>query len=538
MKQEPNHRDIDPTRGAPRFASFLERAALLVILLVALMLLYTSLISTNYIDPAQYSGQHILAKQDHLVINLAVTAVAIALFRVLRVARLPRRFVIIAGILLLGALAFVGIAWSLLMRATPISDQGILLNSAVTMWTGDRSILRDPSSYEHFYFVRFPFQLGFLSIMEAMVRIFGEMQTMILLPIFNVLLLISGYVALLLTTDRIFGDLRVTFLTLVLLCLCPQPVFACAWLYGLIPALALTLWSVYFAVRFMQSYQGWAALAAAGCSALAVFCKPNAWIGAVAIVIVYVLHSLKTRGWKPLVAAVLLVALCVPLPKLAQASYEKRIGTEFGEGYPMSAWMAMGMQDSWMAAGWYNEYSKEMYQTYGTDLDAISKRNKKDIEKSKKEFAKDPRAAGEFYQEKFASQWNEPTLESLWIAIVTNPYGDAERGELVRSLYDGRWPGVALEEEMNDMLQVVYAGFALGVIVLIRKRESVQLIFPIAIIGGVLFHLLYEANSKYALTYLPMFLPIASYGILLFGVNAKGWFTKDKENASGKGRVK
>ena len=35
-----------------------------------------------------------------------------------------------------------------------------------------------------------------------------------------------------------------------------------------------------------------------------------------------------------------------------------------------------------------------------------------------------------------------------------------------------------------------------------------------------------------------MFLPIAAYGILLFGVNAKGWFTKDKENTSGKGRVK
>ena len=108
----------------------------------------------------------------------------------------------------------------------------------------------------------------------------------------------------------------------------------------------------------------------------------------------------------------------------------------------------------------------------------------------------------------------------------------------MQSLYDGRWPGVALEEEMNYMLQVVYAGFALGVLVLMRKRESAQLIFPIAIIGGVLFHLLYEANAKYALTYLPMFLPIAAYGILTFGIDVKGWFTKDKENASGKGRVK
>ena len=146
MKQQPKHRDIDPNRGAPRFASFLERTALLAILLVALMLLYTSLISTNYIDPAQYSGQHILAKQDNLVLNLAVTAVVIALFRVLRVARLPRRFVIGAGILLLGALACAGITWSLLMRATPISDQQVLFSSALSLVKDDFVALQNAAS--------------------------------------------------------------------------------------------------------------------------------------------------------------------------------------------------------------------------------------------------------------------------------------------------------------------------------------------------------------------------------------------------------
>jgi hypothetical protein len=171
------------------------------------------------------------------------------------------------------------------------------------MWTGDRSILRNPTGYEHFYFVRFPFQFGFLSVLELSVRLFGEMNTMALMPVFNVALLISGYAALLLTTDRLFGDARVTLLTLFWLCICPQPIFACAWIYGLIPALALTLWSVYFAVRFLRSGRIWTAGLAAVCSALAVYLKPNAWVGAAAIAIVFVLHALKTRGWKPVVAA-------------------------------------------------------------------------------------------------------------------------------------------------------------------------------------------------------------------------------------------
>ena len=83
-----------------------------------------------------------------------------------------------------------------------------------------------------------------------------------------------------------------------------------------------------------------------------------------------------------------------------------------------------------------------------------------------------------------------------------------------------------LEKGLNYVLQVVYAGFVLGTIVIMRKRESIQLIFPITILGGLLFHLLFEANSKYTLTYVPMFLPIAAYGILTFGVNASALFTK------------
>lgn len=514
-----------------RMANALEIAALWAVLLFALMLLYTSLTSSNYIDPANYSGQHIIAHTDNIVFNLIVTAVAIAIFRLLRVIRLPRWFLLSASIVFFAALAFLGIAWSLLMRATPISDQQVLFSSALNLVKGDYSALQDTTGYEYFYFVRFPFQFGFLSILEGMVRIFGERGTLVAAPILNVMLLISGYSALLLTTDRLFGDHRVTFLTLLLLCLCPQPVFACVWLYGLIPALALSLWSVYFAVRFVQGGKVSSTILAAVCSALAVYCKPNAWISAVALAIVLVLHALKTRGWKPLVAAVVLLALCIPLPKLAQAAYEERIGVSFGKGYPMSAWMAMGMRNSWMASGWYNEYSKEMYNTYGTDLDAIAARNKKDIKKSQAKFAKDPRDAGEFYQEKFASQWNEATFESVWIAVVTEPYGGGDRSALAQSLYDGRWPGQIMEKGLNYILQVVYAGFVLGTIVIMRKRESIQLIFPITILGGILFHLLFEANSKYALTYVPMLLPIAAYGILTFGVNASAIFIKQEDKA-------
>ena len=527
--QKPLGRKMNESNGAIRAASTLELIALAAALVCALALVYTSLTTTNYIDPLHYDAQHILANNDPILMNLAITVLAFALFRALRVTRLPDWFVKSAAIVCLLALALIGIAWSLLMKAIPISDQNVLFTSAASLVKGDLSALQDTTGYEYFYFVRFPFQIGFLSVLEGLIRVFGENGTLIVTPVFNIMLLISGYSALLLTTQKLFGDNRVTFLTLILLCVCMQPVLACTWIYGLIPALALSLWAVYFAVRFLQSGKKREIPLIALFLALAVYMKPNAWIVAAAIAIALVLQALKTRGLKPLIAAAILLILCIPLPKIAQGLYEERIGVEFGKGYPMSSWMAMGMRDSWMAAGWYNEYSKDMYQTYGTDLDAITARNKTDIAKSLKGFADDPEAAYAFYQEKFASQWNEPTFESIWVSVVCKSYG--ERGMLAHSLYDGRWPGVVLEKTMNYGLQLVYVGFALSLLILLRKRSIEQLILPVTIVGGILFHLLFEANAKYALSYLPLFLPYAAYGILDFGINTRPWFVKDRDGA-------
>jgi 4-amino-4-deoxy-L-arabinose transferase-like glycosyltransferase len=318
-------------------------------------------------------------------------------------------------------------------------------------------------------------------------------------------------------------------LTLLFLCVLVQPLLACTLIYGLIPALSLSLWAIYFAVRFMQTGSKREIIWIALFCAAAVYMKPNAWIFVVSIAIALALTAMRKRRWTPLIAAVIAVIVCVPLPKIAQKAYETRIGVGFGEGYPMSSWMAMGMQESWMASGWYNGYSQEMYKTYGKDIEAIKQRNAQDISQRLDIFAEDPDYAYWFYQDKFSSQWNEATFESIWVSTVCETYG--ERSILAKSMYDGRWPGVVYEKAMDYALQLIYAGFLLSTFIMLKKRKTEQLVFPIAILGGILFHLLFEANVKYALSYLPLFAPLAAYGILAFGFNATKWFTRDGAQA-------
>ncbi len=67
------------------------------------------------------------------------------------------------------------------------------------------------------------------------------------------------------------------------------------------------------------------------------------------------------------------------------------------------------------------------------------------------------------------------------------------------------------------MIKLLYFGFALGAAGLLRKRTEEQILLPLIILGGVLFHLIFEAKSQYVLEYLPLFAPIAAYGVFQTG---------------------
>lgn len=513
----PPERGTAPKGGAARAAGALEGILLICALVFALTFVLMSFAATSHLDLAKSESRTILTKGDPVLLNLAVTVVALALLRVLRITHIPDWFVKGASIGLLILLALVGIVWSFLVKATPASDAGVLFSGASRLAGGDLSVLQDTSSYEFFLFSGAPYRLGLLGCLEGIIRLFGERGALIVLPVLNVLLLVSGYAALLKTTQLLFGDNRITFLTLLFLCVCLQPLFACAGIDGEIPALAFSLWALYFTVRFLQNGRKRELLFLALFGALAVFLDHNAWIIAAVVSFFLLLQALTMRGWKPLLAAAILLALCVSLPKIAQAAYEDRLDVLFGEGYSYS---------SRLAAGWNDDFNKEMYDACGADMDAITTRSKEELAKIRLTFHEDPAKAGARYQERFAAQWNEPTFAGIWIGTRSESY--AARAAFAQALGEGKAPYPALEQALDYGLQLVYVGFALSILLLLHKRSVEQVILPVAIAAGAAYHLLMGADAAGTLLFLPLLLPCAAYGILSFGVNPRPWFAVDR----------
>ncbi len=75
---------------------------------------------------------------------------------------------------------------------------------------------------------------------------------------------------------------------------------------------------------------------------------------------------------------------------------------------------------------------------------------------------------------------------------------------------------------MNQFQQLIFFGMLLSLFELWRRRDMESSLLPLIILGGLLYHLLFEAKSQYAMPYFVLMIPMAAFGF--------GWFFYRIEN--------
>jgi hypothetical protein len=123
----------------------------------------------------------------------------------------------------------------------------------------------------------------------------------------------------------------------------------------------------------------------------------------------------------------------------------------------------------------------------------------------------------DFYQRKFTSQWNDPTYGCFIMTEAT----EAQRDRLASSIYYGK-ANRALQAFMDSYQLLIYGAVLALLLFRRRKREALEwYVLLIAVTGGVLFHELWEAKSRYVLPYFVMMLPMAAAGLQELSVKMK-----------------
>jgi len=265
-----------------------------------------------------------------------------------------------------------------------------------------------------------------------------------------------------------------------------------------------------FRVNYIHQHKVWDLVLTVLLIVIASAVKNNYLIFLVAIVLHALAEALRKKQVRGALLAVLVVAVYALQSWGTTAALEHKTGGDLGNGVSTMAFVAMGLQVNPVKCdGWYNEFNKESYIVSGYDAEKQGELAKQSISDSVS-YLKTPSNAGRFFLRKNASQWADPLFQSLWTSQVRQTQNERP-GWLNRVLSP---KGSTALGQFLDVLQFwAYAG-ALFYLIFGRKREGFfeSLLLQITVLGGFIFHCVWEAKGQYTISYFVLLLPLAVLG--------------------------
>lgn len=406
---------------------------------------------------------------------------------------------------------FVGIiCWTYVIQTLiwPGSDSSACMTLATWFYESNFSAVVPKDSYLSLW----PFQTGLIFILEKTMRLFHETGPLLFQKInclYVLFMFVSGFAIVCNITKRVEG--RVAYL---LLASTYSPIlFAITEVYGDLPGYAWMMFCCLCFIKWSQKKRFslmWMILCC-GSMILACIYKRNCLIYAIAVLLVFLVMQLRKRQIIESVIVFLAFILAVTGTGLTTKYYERYAQNTCGKGVPAIAFIAMGLQSD-NYGGW-NGFHSNTYMATGYDYEETVRLSKESIAESMATFTESPTFGIHFFHTKTLRQWANPTHATFWdINTLYDTKRDAQSfwvEYLHMQKYHLLIPFMDVHQSIVYGILVI-SGYVL-LYQLIKKRnvEMEHLIPYVALIGGFLFSLLWEAQSGAVMYYLILLLPVA-----------------------------
>ncbi len=476
------------------------------------------------------SSQLVLTAWDNPLVSLPLLALVLFCFLFLGgfLTKNPPRWNRLLLLLVMGWCAALGILLVLFGKTVPAADAMSVYSAAERLAAGDTSVIHPTDSYLSYY----PQQVGLMAFLELLIRLWRLLP--IDYPAYHIIKILYVFLACLIIlfqykTVRLLWKDEFADSMYLLLAGCNLPfIMYTSFVYGEIPSfcafsmgLYCLLWCLKGESPALFSPKGICSLVLL---ALSVMLRKNSLILIIAVLLVLAWQWLGS-GRRSLLIFGLLAGICsfAILPAV-QGIYEVRSGSHLSSGVPATAYFAMGMQESSRGNGWYNGFNFYTYQESGLDTELTVSISKAAIKDRLAFFRDHPAYAADFYLRKHLSQWADGTYACRQATLAT--FGG--RTPFFDSLYAGdfsHW----LIAYCNTYQNLLYLGAflfclsSLGVKSRGPRTGEAQDPGPVyapadylgfvGVIGGFLFHIIWEANSRYIFVYSLLLLPYAARGI-------------------------
>ena len=463
-------------------------------------------IQTDYAETIYY-------RPDSMIINAGF--LLLTLFVLIKIYRNGSLKKISIPVLMIGVVVFsilVSCLWIFSANYVPRDDSAAVLSNVDAMICGDITSLMNIAGYLR----KYQQQLGLCLLLEVIFKLFtGGQVRYQLIQGMNVLMIAGIFCGMHLITKELTKKKEIISLELIFSFGWFPLMFYAVFVYGVIPGLFLAIVGIWCMLKLLHTHRNIYGIGMALLLSAATILKSNFLIIMIGAGIVLSAKALTEKRWRYFLFIFLMIFSMIGMKKTINEIYEMRCDTELTEGMPTSAWIAMGMQEGPLAEGWYNGFNSTTYKDSGYSTKVTDEVSKKYIKERLAEFRATPAECVRFYYKKIVSQWNEATYESLWIAKNIRDNEHIAPEKIAVSVFEGKLHAV-VEEIMNLYQLLIYFGTALYAWELRKKRDTKDTILMLCILGGFLFHILWEGKSQYIFPYVTLMLPCAASGYIYF----------------------
>ena len=419
----------------------------------------------------------------------------------------------------------------LLARSKPGADAWTVYQMADAVSGNDLSVIDPRNSYMSYY----PQQIGLTTFLAGILWVLHHFTLPIaefhVIKFLYVVMICIATVAQYRVVRRLWESDAACCIYLFISAINLPYIMYSTFLYSEIPSYCFFSLGVWFLTEIMaKEYKRPQRIVLAGFSVvfftIAVMLRKNILVLMIAVLIATVFHFLKTKRPEWLIYTGVCAICCITILPAVVAVYEHAAGRELYSGVTAKSYFAMGMQDdSTRGPGWYNGFNFNTYERAMVDMAEAGKSNSDAVAEEANRvsgeaiserlayFKANPGYAVGFYARKFSTQWYDGTYASLQATQAT----ESNRAAFFNELYEGKYTA-GYVNFCNALQNVVYIGALIGSISLARRKKETDFwkyMLAIGVFGGFLFHMLWEACSRYIVTYSFLLIPYAAFGLSL-----------------------
>lgn len=387
-------------------------------------------------------------------------------------------------------------------------DEEKIFQCAQLYLSGDYSAW-EPGGYAYMW----QHQNGMILFVAALLRLFDLAGVYLVFRGLNVLFYELTLFFLWRTLRKIFADRQVVTVQMAMLVLFFPYAFYCVMFYGNVIGLGFAAIAVYCAVTYLEKGAAGYLWGSAAAMILSVIFKQNDAIIFVGVILLLILQPLweKKMTLKRAAAVGVFVLAVVLGTGLPTRIVEARTGLDLsGTGNSVYAHIAMGIQDSEDAPGWYNTYNETVFARCGYDKKETGQAARQSISDTLRYYAQNPAEGWSFIHRKLASEWNNPTFEGFHMQSVR--LTSRELSPLVKSVIND---GGKLNILLTCFLDIYESVVLFGILLYLTSAKDAdvrELFFITLLIGAFVFFAVWEAKGRYVAPFYLMAIPYAAVG--------------------------